>query len=1241
GAAATSTGTRSSSASSGTVTLTNGARLSVAGSVTAHGYIHVSTGSFTVTGGLTDEGHIDIGGTAQVASLSGQSIFLFVNSVGSFEVGTKGGAAKGSITVDAGASIAASAGLSLTATSIVNAGTITETGGALSLTAHSIVVDGTIAETGGTLSLQGTTSGSGTIRLGAKSILEIGTSSSNTPYAVSPSISGFEPSDGIVFDHLALTRAAYTSKGATTGTLNLYAGATLEETLLLTGQSYAGYTFLISPTIYGGSEITLSSDAFTWIGSTGGSWGLATNWQDTTTGQNPATTVPVLKNAVKIVGATGTAFEAIVGGGAAASVGLTQRVNLGGTYTFGALTVGAENLVPNGSAAFVSGNLALGSGSALTLGVLDLLDGQMTVGAGDRVTASGAVTIGQAAQAGVPTGGLATGSSAAVSGALTASSGSVFSASGDLSVVDGSLTVDGAGSAVSVGGNMQLGAAATSTGTRSSSASSGTVTLTNGARLSVAGSVTAHGYIHVSTGSFTVRGGLTDEGHIDIGGTAQVASLSGQSIFLFVNPVGSFEVGTKGGAAKGSITVDAGASIAASAGLSLTATSIVVNGTIAETGGTLSLQGATSGSGTIKLGAKSILEIGTSSSNQPYAVSPSISGFDASDTIVVDHLALTRAVYASTGATTGTLQLYAGATLEETLLLTGQSYASDTFFISPTANGGSEVTRNGDAFTWIGSTGGSWGLATNWKDTTTGQNPATTVPRANNAVTIVGATGAAVKSIVGGGAAASVGLTNQVSLVGTYRFGALTVGSETLVPNGAAKFTSGVLTLDSGSLNLGALDLLDGQMTVGAGASVTASGAVTIGQAAQAGVPTGGSTTGSSAAVSGDLDVYGGGAFTASGTLSVVNGDLRVSSDGTTVSVGGALQLGAPAMAATATNARSSSASSGGLLMSGGSLSVAGSVTAYGGTFDLLAGSRFTAKGGLIDDGEIDISGSAQVASLSCRSVVVEGAGSLEVGTEGGAAQASITVDAGASIASAAGLSLTASSIVNNGTITGTGGLVSLSAASINNAGTITQTGGTLGLSLTASSIVNAGTITGTGGALDLSAQAILDTGTITTSRASLHGISLQENSSRSYEPTITEAGGVLSLIADSIVVSGTIAETGGTLRLEGTTSGSGTIALGPKSILEIAPVFAVSTAISGFDPSDAILVDHLALTRAAYTSTGATTGTLQLYAGATLEETLLLTGQSYAADTFHIAPATNGGSQITLLAPNASHAST
>ena len=84
-----------------------------------------------------------------------------------------------------------------------------------------------------------------------------------------------------------------------------------------------------------------TSNTYSWIGASGGLWASGSNWNDTTTGTNPASYVPGTLTPVTIAGPTGSAFEVITGGGTTASVGLTGNVSLAGSYAVGgAVTVG-------------------------------------------------------------------------------------------------------------------------------------------------------------------------------------------------------------------------------------------------------------------------------------------------------------------------------------------------------------------------------------------------------------------------------------------------------------------------------------------------------------------------------------------------------------------------------------------------------------------------------------------------------------------------------------------------------------------------------------------------------------------------------------------------------------------------------------------------------------------------------------------------------------------------------------
>ena len=368
--------------------------------------------------------------------------------------------------------------------------------------------------------------------------------------------------------------------------------------------------------------------------------------------------------------------------------------------------------------------------------------------------------------------------------------------------------------------------------------------------------------------------------------------------------------------------MDAGATVAAVSAAYLSS-NVVDNGLIDETGSSLTVSGTLSGAGTVEIGtsgsfsvnalagttlvqldanaamtlngtaaaggaidfegAGATLTVGAADAYNsqiggyayvPYAVDATLSGFATADTIVFNNITLTSAVYTYGGNNTGTLALYAGSTLEETLTLAGD-YASRLFFVAPTASGGSAlvtnttgsgpVSPNTDTYSWIGASGGSWGSPANWADTTAGQNPANAVPGTNNPVTIAGPAGSVYEVIAGGGTAASIALTGLIDLAGTYATGPLTIGAVQL-GTASATGTAGDLVLDAGSaVSASTVAVTDGSLSLnGGGVALTASGSMTIG------TPSGYETSSSSSGFNGaggTLSVAGGATVSAGGDL--------------------------------------------------------------------------------------------------------------------------------------------------------------------------------------------------------------------------------------------------------------------------------------------------------------------------------------------------------------------------------------
>jgi hypothetical protein len=178
-------------------------------------------------------------------------------------------------------------------------------------------------------------------------------------------------------------------------------------------------------------------------------------------------------------------------------------------------------------------------------------------------------------------------------------------------------------------------------------------------------------------------------------------------MLLDVDGTSSVEVGTAGGAAVGSITIDNGVT-ATVFGSSFQAPSIVDNGTIiVAAGGGVSLHGSLSGNGQIEIASDAELDVyGPAALNAPsisfegsgdaltltrsafngsQQFTSTLIGFDADDVINCTGT-VTSAVYASTGTNIGTLSLYNNTTLVGTLTLAGD-YSGDAFSAVSTSSG--------------------------------------------------------------------------------------------------------------------------------------------------------------------------------------------------------------------------------------------------------------------------------------------------------------------------------------------------------------------------------------------------------------------------------------------------------------------------------------------------------------------------------------------------------------------------
>ena len=369
----------------------------------------------------------------------------------------------------------------------------------------------------------------------------------------------------------------------------------------------------------------------------------------------------------------------------------------------------------------------------------------------------------------------------------------------------------------------------------------GTVAVSGaGVSLSVAGTLTLGGGpsgVGLPTASLSANAGAA----------VQAASLvlgGGSGASITTDPIGSVEVGTTGGAQAGAVTIDAGATLAGNGAVNPYGT-IIDNGTVFATGGTLSL-GAVSGGGSLVVDAGATLELlaataapitldGTAASGSILAFagaqsapSGTITGFVPGDAIDLESSPLTAVTLQPA---TDTLVLSYGTTVVARLALSG-SFASERFVMTPgggggtlislvagTGGGGGNMQAGTDQLTWAAPVSGAWGTARNWTDTTIGAK-ASLPPGAQTPVQITDPGGTAFIDVTSNGTCASLSASGNVVLSGTLGTGALAVA------------TAGTLVLQSAVSATGAQVSAGELLTSGAGNGLTDQGTLALSGAA-------------------------------------------------------------------------------------------------------------------------------------------------------------------------------------------------------------------------------------------------------------------------------------------------------------------------------------------------------------------------------------------------------------------------
>ncbi len=721
-----------------------GALFSVGGALTFGSSNGFNYSSSTLS--VADGGAVSLAGLLEYSET-----FITIDQTSSLEIGAADDATAGAFTLDQGCTATINGGIS--ASTLVLNGTLIADNAQLSASAISgsgeIQIDNSLSF-GSAPSWSG---GVGIDFVGTDSSLQIGQASLNAQLQFTPALSGFVGGDLIDWISGGLTSVSYAA-----GTLSLIAGTGTLATLTLTG-NYKHQTFMLLPGNSSTDEIvvvgagdtktappgTASPDNYTWAGGSVGSWDVAANWQDTSTGSGPAAVAPGANDSVTLGSeGFGQNTDVISGAGDAASLTLNDSVLLAGKFSTGSLALGAP---PYATTLYLE--------------------------ASDTLSVSGAADLGS----------------------------------------DGTISVAGAG-AVFTAGTLDLSYLQ---------------------------------YLDFFPATIVASGGAVVR--VD-------AIAGGGDATLSVDQTSSIEVGARGHAALGAVTVDRGVSFDLTG--TIEAPSLVLNGNIIANGLVISA-GTLSGNGTIEIGSTldlspgdqnrlaggSALTIGFSGANQMLKIlttaldsslnfEPIISGFGADDAIELDSQV--------TGATfsAGTLTLTDNGITVGTLHLAGNFHGL-SFLAVPNGYDDSEIlvvgqgdtktapagTASPDSYLWNSPLAGSWDAGANWTDTSTGDDPAAVAPGANDSVTIGEYTGVYPQYepvVTGTGKAASLTLGSAAILDGKF-----TVGSFTLEPG---YFDQQSILDAGGTLTVSGTASVDGALSVsGAGSQLTVDGALTLGAA--------------------------------------------------------------------------------------------------------------------------------------------------------------------------------------------------------------------------------------------------------------------------------------------------------------------------------------------------------------------------------------------------------------------------
>ncbi len=601
-----------------------------------------------------------------------------------------------------------------------------------------------------------------------------------------------------------------------------------------------------------------------------------------------------------------------MGGGAAIGITGALTVNAGGAFTStsgtltvtGAVTLAAGAFAHNsGTVAFSTSNVTLNLGGAATFNNIQFVSGTKTIAAGNTLTVLGALTL----------------TAGSVNTGTLAAQGDIATASG-FTGGTATLLIDGSGAQLWTGAAI----ATSNLPIVNINKPGGTLTMTGTLRTTrnwtwTAGAVDAAGSSVTFAGSPTISGSHT-LGAVEVrGGALTIAAGTTLTASGAVNLFsGSLNTGTL--AAQGDIDAQIGYTGGGTA-------TLLINGTGAQTftGFHTSLTGSLphvnidKPSGTLTIGgtlrtARNWTYTGgaltAGGSTLVFNGSPTISGSHTLGAVEVRGGALTIAA-GTTLTASGAVNLFSGSLNTGTLAAQGDIDAQIGY------------TGGGTATLLINGTGAQ--TFTGFHTSLTGSLPHVNIDKPSGTLTIGG--------------------TLRTARNWTYTGGALTAGGSTLVFNGSPTI--------SGSHTLGAVEVRGGALTIAAGTTLTASGAVNLFS---------GSLNTGTLAAQGDIDAQIG--YTGGGTATLlINGTGAQTFTGFHTSLTGSLPhvnidkpSGTLTIGGTLRTARNWTYT-GGALTAGGSTLVfngsptisgshtLGAVEVRGGALTIAAGTTLTASG--------------------------------------------------------------------------------------------------------------------------------------------------------------------------------------------------------------------------------------------------------------------------------------------------------